>query len=188
VESRHNPFRRRRPQPSRQPTGAALLRCYLDDADRMLRLYRAGIAAARPERVELPKTLLEMVRCLTLVRRLDPRDEAPTRGEVHAALWRALLATEALPPGAALDRQVARLADSWRDFTRITDEELQEVDETAGPGDLAALGALGPDDRAVGTACAGSTHSHPVAVQTRLRPHTPCPGLVEAAARAFAPV
>lgn len=168
----------------------ALLQDYLDDADRMLQLYCEGARAAggRPIRVELPKALLEMVRCLSLVRRLDPRDEATGRLAVHDALWQDLLLTEALAPGPALDRQVARLAESWDDFARMTGAELQRADDASEPGDLEGLGQPGPNDRAVGTACAGSTHSHPSMVLARLRPRTPCPGLVEAAARAFAPV
>lgn len=165
-----------------------LVQGYVEDAGLMLQLHRAG--AARGETgVELPKTLLEMVRCLVLVRRLDPRDEAAGRRGVHDALWRDLLATEALPPGPSLDRQLARLASSWQDFARVTADELRRA-PYADRQDAPATPTtdLGAGDRAVGAACAGSTHTHPLAVQSRLRHQTPCPGLVDAAARAFAPL
>jgi|1186.fasta_scaffold261797_2 hypothetical protein len=165
---------------SRSPRLADLLADLVDGTDRMLLLHRAALLNGTDSVVELPKLLLEMVRCLVTARRLDPRDESPYRAAAHDGLWRDLVAIEQLAPGAALDQRLRQLPRSWLEFAAVTAEEVSRARRH--PSDTE-----GPDwPTTTGGAMHGCHRTHPTAVQPLLRHETPCPGLVETAARAFA--
>jgi hypothetical protein len=168
---------------SEVPRVADLLADLVEGTDRMLSMHRTALLRGTDPLVELPKLLLEMVRCMVMVKWLDPRDESPCRPAAHQQLWRDLVATELLAPGPALDQQLRQLGRSWLEFAAVTDDELSVTRDH--PSELDSLDR--PTAAVVGP-MRGGTRTHPTAVQPMLRHSTPCPGLVEAAARAFSGV
>jgi len=161
------------------PTVPDLLADLVEGTDRMLSLHRAALLRGTEPRVELPKLLLEMVRCMVMARRLDPRVESPCRTAAHDDLWRDLVSIQQLAPGAALDMQLRQLGSSWWEFAAVTAEELTLARRHSSDAD-----GLGWQTSPM-SALRGCLRTHPDVVQPLLRRETPCPGLVEAAAQAF---
>jgi hypothetical protein len=144
---------------------------YLGDAELIGRTVRGALIAGDPGFDNVPKLCLEMVRCTVLVDRVaDPADGLLR--ELRDALLGELTRLERYSPADPRgDQSLARVARLWAAYRMVAVRALAGGEPAGDPG---------------GNRMGRVQHSHPSAVLPYLRPQLPCPGLVAAAADAFA--